>query len=322
MISSGHLAIYYPHTAEGSLGSFRRIKEISETLITLGGDDICIYSPFESVPFVKEGLSFCPIPMRGNSKKVYSTSKVAYYNPHFSKTLLPSALSFFGSMSAKGFQKALQARLPAAIQAELDVSLPAAVKAGKALNLPVIADIHNITPEELVASRALSHGSWAYDKMQSMIAGYLAECELVVVVSESMKEYVVEKYRLDMDSVMVVPPAGKPDLPIIPSHHARVVYAGMISYREKVDLFINAIRYVKADGNPSFYMTAKGDRLEKRFGEEQLSSIHRFWFPAEKDFFSFLASCTVGILTSSSDLARRIGVPIKMFDYMSVGLPF
>ncbi len=42
----------------------------------------------------------------------------------------------------------------------------------------------------------------------------------------------------------------------------------------------------------------------------------------EDDLFTFLSSCTIGVITSNSDLARQMGTPIKLFDYMSVGLPF
>ena len=46
-----------------------------------------------------------------------------------------------------------------------------------------------------------------------------------------------------------------------------------------------------------------------------------FWFPKSKDFYNFLSSCNVGAVTSSNDLPRRMGPPVKLFDYLSVGLP-
>ena len=35
----------------------------------------------------------------------------------------------------------------------------------------------------------------------------------------------------------------------------------------------------------------------------------------------FLSSCHIGVLPSSDDIARRMGTPAKLFNYMSVGLP-
>jgi len=46
-----------------------------------------------------------------------------------------------------------------------------------------------------------------------------------------------------------------------------------------------------------------------------------FWFPKEEELFRFLCECSVGVLPSSNDRARVMGTPIKLLDYMSVGLP-
>src|SRR5690606_34766993 len=46
-----------------------------------------------------------------------------------------------------------------------------------------------------------------------------------------------------------------------------------------------------------------------------------FWFQEEDLFYNFLASRHVGVLPSSNDTARWMGTPVKLLDYISVGLP-
>ncbi|MCQ5377044.1 MAG: glycosyltransferase [Candidatus Methanomethylicia archaeon] len=323
MVDSAQLAIYYPHTVEGSLGSFRRVKEITEELSVKSGQKIPIYTPFERATKTKEGLTFHPLSkFRGELDFFYDLIKSAYYNPLLSNALLPKILVSMSKFSSKEFVKQITKRQLRAIQAEHDVSLPIAIRVGQELDLPVIADIHNITAEELVAKRCLKRGSQSFANIQSIVGACLARCELVVVVSELMKDYVVNTYSLDKNKIIIVPPAGKPR-----SHNPyhgtlNVVYAGTVSYREHVDLFVRSTKYVNCE-SAQFYMTAKGEDLKKivRLVKSLKTRINTFWLPNENDLFNFLSICSVGVLTSSNDLARKMGTPIKLFDYMTAGLP-
>jgi glycosyltransferase involved in cell wall biosynthesis len=42
---------------------------------------------------------------------------------------------------------------------------------------------------------------------------------------------------------------------------------------------------------------------------------------SREETMNFFDKCHIGILTSSRDVARQIACPIKLFDYMSCGLP-
>ncbi|MBS7281184.1 MAG: glycosyltransferase, partial [Candidatus Freyarchaeota archaeon] len=77
------------------------------------------------------------------------------------------------------------------------------------------------------------------------------------------------------------------------------------------------------DGAVQFYITNKGEALKevKRLAGELGVCPKFFWFDDYGRVNDFLSKCHVGVLPSSNDLARRMGTPVKLFSYLSVGLP-
>jgi glycosyltransferase involved in cell wall biosynthesis len=105
----------------------------------------------------------------------------------------------------------------------------------------------------------------------------------------------------------------------------KVVYAGLVAYREHVDLFVRSMPFVKGfgDGKVQFFITNKGEALKeiKRLAGRLGVCPRFFWFDDYGMVNGFLSKCHVGVLPSSNDLARRMGTPVKLFSYLSVGLP-
>ena len=81
-----------------------------------------------------------------------------------------------------------------------------------------------------------------------------------------MKDYVALNYGVDNRRNVVVPPGGR----ILHNKYIerpgppKIVYAGMVSYRKHVDLFVKSIGLVKsARPDAQFYITKKGDLLKR-----------------------------------------------------------
>jgi glycosyltransferase involved in cell wall biosynthesis len=325
------IAVFFPHPITGSLGSFRRVEEIATSLCSRLKTKINIYTPYERRSRVlSESVTVSQIPgyfsTLGLENVSYRLSKYVYYNRVLSKKLLIRSLGFSKSLLYEKMVKLLSKDKVDAVQAEQDVSLPLALKLGEELDLPVVADLHNISAEELVAAGVLERDDKVYSELQHRIGECLLGVDAVCVVSEAMRDYVRSTYDVPSNRILLVPPGGRPRCETVsPKQEGnKVVFSGTISYREHVDLFVRSLPLVKESvSEAEFYATRKGEDLDKimRICRALNIDMRWVWFSDEKDLFHFLCECAVGALPSSNDRARVMGTPIKLFDYMSVGLP-
>lgn len=325
------IAIIFPHPLTGSLGSFRRVEEIATSLRARLKARINIYSPYERKGRTLPGMSnVVPIPSYvsalGLSDIAYRMSKRMYYNRVLSRKLLIKSLKLSRFLLFEKTRETLIRDEVNAIQAEQDISLPLALKLGDELNIPVVADLHNISAEELVGAGVLARNDEVYVELQRRVRECLLNAERVCVVSEAMRNYVRSNYDVPANRILLVPPGGRLRHGIVSrkQRSKKVVFSGTISYREHVDLFMKSLPFIREEiPKAEFYATRKGEDLNRimRFCRRLNVSVNWVWFSDEKDLFSFLCECAVGVLPSSSDAARVMGTPVKLFDYMSVGLP-
>lgn len=319
------------HPFSGSLGSTVRVRELAISLHGLGVDCF-ILSPFERNHEIGEGVSVISMSQWMQRLRIgenlYKALKLAYYNGLFARNFLSNQKlqSESGKRLVATASKTLKKIGVDMVQAEQDITLPMAVELKRKTGLPVLVDLHNITSEELVATGTITRGSSGFNRLQSAMEENLGMVDSVVVVSEKMKEYVIANYHLKPTKVVVVPPGGRTRINDVKKKLAppKVIYSGLVAYREHVDLFVNSMPLVqKKLKSTEFYITKKGEALKKlrKAAKKLRVDPTFFWYPHEKDFFKFLSSCHIGVLPSSNDLSRKMGTPVKLFDYLSAGLP-
>ena len=96
----------------------------------------------------------------------------------------------------------------------------------------------------------------------------------------------------------------------------------MVNFREHVDLFVQSIPYVKS--NVRFNISNYGDqsseirRMVKRMGDARITLN---WYPKRVDVLRLMNTSKLGIVTSRDDMTRQLGPPLKLFEYLSNGLP-
>jgi len=319
------------HPLHASLGSTVRVRELAHSLSNLGVETE-ILSPYEKDADVRPGVRIRGVGglsrSLGFAPLLYRLTRKAYYSRRLVRSFLTRETwrSLLAKQLATSALKVLKQHPTDILQAEQDIAIGPCLELNKTLKLPLVASIHNLTSEELVASGVLSREDEEFRTMQAWMAEQLTAVDLTVVVSEEMQRYVITEYGVQKEKVVVVPPGGRPRVgpkrTVPPARNA--VYAGLVSYREHVDLFVEAMpRILRKAPDTRFHITEKGDDLEeiRRLARDLGVSPTFFWYEGEEDFYDFLASCRVGVLPSTNDQARLMGTPVKMFDYLSVGLP-
>ncbi len=103
------IGIFYQHPVNGSLGSFRRVREIATSLACELNTQACIFTPYEQDKIISKHLSIKSIPNLalswGLNTNLYDISRIVYYNKYLMKSLL--------TFAAKNSSKFLSGKLAA-----------------------------------------------------------------------------------------------------------------------------------------------------------------------------------------------------------------
>jgi glycosyltransferase involved in cell wall biosynthesis len=308
-----------------------RTLELASSLQKIGVEAV-IFSPYEKTRIIKDGVKVVNVPTLFSTLKVedsvYHISRRVYYNRALQRLVIKASKKLAtGKLYASSkLQELFEKSDLDIIQAEQDNAALVLLSMGSKLNLPIVLDLHGIWPEELLAAEAIRVNSKEWYDLQGLMNYIVNNVDLTVALSDAMKEYVLSYYDVESSRVAVVPPGGRillseyDERPMPP----RVVYAGIVSYRKHVDLFVRGMPYIKNwRSDVEFYITKKGDLLTSIQKLAQSLKVHPtyFWFTDFEKTLEFLSSCHVGVLPSTIDTSARISMPSKLFDYLSVGLP-
>ena len=326
-------AFVYMHPFSESMGSFVRLRELALGLSKLGVE-CYIFVPYEKSFDLASNIhviSFSNfLNSSGLAKAVYRLSKLLYYSKAFpnlfSKTDIRSnkIMAQFIARLAKQFVT----HDIDVIQVEQDAAIPFGIGLKEETGIPLIADLHNISSEELVSAGVIDRTGNLFSSLQDMTKKRLAEVDHVLVVSEDMKDYAVTNYNCKRTNVSVIPPGGRLlfDKSVLETRDmpAKIVYAGLVAHREHVDLFVNSMPFVLSQvPHAQFFITNKGEAIRniKQLSTKIGVSPEFFWYNDYDRANIFFSSCHLGVLPSSNDVARKMGTPAKLFNYLSVGLP-
>jgi glycosyltransferase involved in cell wall biosynthesis len=307
-----------------------RTLELAKSLQKIGFEPI-VFSPYERT-HVRDCVKVVNVPTLFSTLKVES---IAYYvsrRVYYSRTLQKLVIKVSKKLAAGGLSGSLKLEEVLKkfdvdiVQAEQDNAALLLLSIRQKLGLPIVLDLHGIWPEELLAAAAIRKDSKDWKDLQSLMEYVVNNVDLTVCLSEAMKEYVLSNYGVQSNKVVVVPPGGRVFLNSYNERPAppKVVYAGIVSYRKHVDLFVRSMPYImsrKPDVN--FYITKRGDLLSQIQGLAENLKVNPvyFWFNDLQETLRFLFSCHMGVLPTTNDTSSRISMPSKLFDYLSAGLP-
>ncbi|MDT8782462.1 MAG: glycosyltransferase family 4 protein [Candidatus Bathyarchaeota archaeon] len=318
------------HPFSESMASGVRTIELAKALSNLGVEPI-IFTPYEHSHF-RDGVQIVNVPTFfsyfGIEHQFYNFTRRVYYSRELQKIVVKlSKKMTSGRVQMPSKLKSIIADSNLDIlQAEQDNAALMLLSSGLNIDIPLVLDLHGIWPEELLAANAICEGSKDWIELQTTLKSIVDNVDLTVCLSDAMKNYVTTNYEARESDVAVVPPGGRVfcseysirDLPF------KVIYAGIISYRKHVDLFVRSMPYItQSIENVEFGITKRGELLGsiQKLAKSVNVQPAYFWFEDLKKTLKFLSSCHIGVLPSTNDTSAKLSMPSKLFDYMSVGLP-
>ena len=196
--------------------------------------------------------------------------------------------------------------------------LPEAVKQA----IPVVADVHGLASAEYEEATA-SNGPDAktLSRIKDAEERLCSNSFRVIVVSSPMKDYLVEAYGISPDKVCTVPNGSdvRKERAKYSEPH-KVVYGGILGAWEGIDVFLDL---AKMDQRHLFYLLGGGP-LKKhvltRIRKEGIPIVYLGYLDYASAIERF-TEMTVGIALIVNTFARRVASPVKIYDYLSCGLP-
>jgi len=310
-----------------NVGCIIRPYELIRHLEQLGVE-VHAFSPIDRSKRVSEGLYIHRVPTLLPSLEITKNIYRCVFKIAKSEFLAPSF--FFREKSLKQFAKWLSRNtLPLLIKEKLDLvqgeqEIPAMalLMMKEELKIPVVTDLLDLWVEEEILANRVKVGDIAYNSLRRFTKELLAKSDLILVGNNIVKRHVMATYEVESNKLIISPNAGaiRQEKRIKRNKKLRVIYAGTFERYEYVDLFIESIPYIRKE-IPGIEILIAGrgpdrnrlHRLAASIGEENslIGSLPR------KRIFRLFTVCDIGVIPTK----KYYATPIKIFDYLSVGLP-
>ena len=198
--------------------------------------------------------------------------------------------------------------------------------------LSVVLDIFETELPHVMMTNSMSAFAKPFETLEEkMVRVADAYASLVLVLTETMKTYLMNKYELLPTSLEVLYDTIDPSIYQIEdgenqeSNH-KILFMGDVYYRDGVDVLVEALNLVKRDvPDVELYVTAGGPQLPMVLKKaEKLNVLKNIrmtgWIPFSQ-LVSMLPTFAVGVSPSRNKLLNSLIIPRKVFEYMAAGVP-
>ena len=319
-----------PHLSHGSPGSFFRPYEIAKRLSKFQIEHT-FFSPFSQDVRLYNEISMQKISGFSDSvDSLYSMLRKLIYNSNLSKFIpYDKMVEKLARKIVNGIKNNLGST--DIFQGELIVGSLASVILAQKFNKKSIIDIHNIWPLELVEDGFLKEDDKRFKQLMKLEKFVIDNCDGIIVVNDFMKNFIIEKLDADSKKIVIVPPGGEnlinedlQKLNLRRLNYKKIIYAGLVNKREHVDLFVKSIPKIQNKfKNLDFIISKQGEEVKNITKLCKNLSINPsfYWYESRMEARKFFTDCYLGVLPSNDNITRKLGTPLKLLEYLSLGLP-
>lgn len=318
------LVVSEPFGNTGSIGVKIRTSELARGLMRKGVS-VQILNPYAKIFSKTAEKSITPFPISGISPVTARAILfgVAHRSLQFKIGRYFLLNKFTVRMSSRFLSnkiiRALRGTDISLLQGEQDIAGLACIRAKQQLNLPVITDLHGIWIQEM----GLNENSPGRSTLMGIFSEIVSQSDAVLVVSEKMKNYLTKTLGVKSTKIEILPNAASSPtkVRIRRNKTPRILYAGSLEPIENVELYVRSVPYVRRKfPKANFYVVGHGrmkSYLERLCSEINAPVTFVQTLP-HTDLINMLCDSDVGVIPTTSKGA----MPLKLFEYMSVGLPF
>lgn len=206
------------------------------------------------------------------------------------------------------------------ILAEMDL-LAAAALLSEHQEAQIAADIHGIESAQYIEDQYISNKNKKYYFFLKKIEKFVFEnSDYLLCVSGRMRDFIVKNYQPEGE--ILVAPNGTTKTKIRAKFHhpLKIIYGGIFAFWEDLDTYLDL---AKIDSRNKYFLMGDGPekkRILNRIKEEKIK-IKYLGSKKREEAHKIFGQMSVGVAPTSSGVTRRVASPIKVYDYMSFGLP-
>lgn len=328
------IGFLYIHAPGESMGSINRVRFLCNGLTRLN-HKCYIFTPYDYLEDWGPLIEFVKISESISSKvfltKLYQTARWILNSRYISNlTLLqPKFLELTSKKIASDLIKKIQEKgyhLDVLI-GEQELSCLALIQVKNKINSSIVMNLHNYWPEELVEHKIIKRNGKIYNNLVHIERKLIQSGDLVITNGKFLRDFLINKFtNIDKTKIKSIPNGRLPFLnePKKKSFPPKIINAGMVVQRSNPKFFLDCIPYIlRRYPESQIYITRRGDQLEPimKLAKKKNLNINFYWKESYSEFLKFLSECHVGVITSSYELTRKLGIASKILDYLSVGIP-
>ena len=331
-----NIGFFFMHAPSESMGSLFRVMNFCQGL-TAQAHKCFIFTPFHYSEDWGPSVEFIPIPVI-SSKEGVNLSKLIYkiirkilnIKILSNYTLLnPNILDYTIDRISKRLLKFFNESTIHldAIIGETEIGGLVLTRIKNDLKIPVIVDYQNYWPEELVEHKVIKRHSRRYRHLIHLEREVIIRADYIICICDAMADFLKKKFNPKYhDKIRGVNNGGFPvlDTPIQKKLPPKIINSGLVVQRSNFKLFLNSMKYVlEKFPNTQIFITRKGEQLKKvmKLAKKMKLNVNFYWKETNKEYLDLLSQCHVGVVTSTTELTRKIGFVAKVYDYFSVGIP-
>lgn len=193
------------------------------------------------------------------------------------------------------------------------------------LKIPTIVDYQNYWPLELVEHKIIKENSKRYKQLVELEKKIISNGDFIITISKALEDFLKTNFG-NNSKIQTVHNGGlailnKPKKKEFPP---KIINSGLVVHRSNFKLFLESLPYVlKKYPETQIFVTRKGEKLKEvmKLAKNLKLKINFYWKETVQEYLDLLSECHVGVVTSTYELSRQLGIVAKIYDYFSVGVP-